>query len=732
MKRTMVFRWFIAAFFCVFILMLCPKVDIEKVSGEESRDSLIVGVPDDRCPVFYVDGESGEVTGIGVDLMRAAAENAGFEAKFIIIEEKNLKEALDNEKYDVIMPFGSAIESALGRPTIVTDNLIQTPFTLVTTNKTTIPPMNELKVGMLKSLSGGAETVKELYPGVDISMYENMSDSVEALRSGKVDALLHNSYVWSYLLQKPAYSKLKVHPSAMFSMDFRVGTLDNADNRVLIARLNSGIERLTDTKRQAIVLDHTSRKLYKYDLSDYLYEYGVIITLGLLLCMMMAALVVMKARTTRLEQEEKMRRMIDHDLLTGALSLNGFKKRVEELLREYPDVPYIISYNNIKDFKFINESFGRNAGDDLLKFWVNRSLDLLSDMEAIGRLESDHFAVLRVMPGDDKLDRDNEHVFAPMRNFFTYRGKDIKVRIRSGVYVLTPEDYQQIDVERMLDCARIAEKKLREQKRDGFEIYNPTQWEKGKRIAEIVNHIPVALGSGEIRVWYQPQVDFDSGKIIGAEALCRWKHVQLGWISPKEFIPALEEAGHIYELDCFVWETVCRDIRRWNEAGVRRRISVNLSRCDILANGNVAEYFNELIKKYGIDADQLHIEITESAYVEEKELLAETTDKLRAFGFAVEMDDFGSGYSSLNMLKEVAVDRIKLDLKFQDDTGNPVMGNIIIKHIVQMIRELGMDVISEGVETGEKAFFLKEYGCTEMQGYYFYKPMPCEEFEKLK
>jgi EAL domain-containing protein (putative c-di-GMP-specific phosphodiesterase class I) len=160
-------------------------------------------------------------------------------------------------------------------------------------------------------------------------------------------------------------------------------------------------------------------------------------------------------------------------------------------------------------------------------------------------------------------------------------------------------------------------------------------------------------------------------------------------------------------------------------------VSVNLSRNDIKGERNIPEYVNSLVKKYGLDVDQLRIEITETAYVEDPDVLISITERLRDLGFHVEMDDFGSGYSSLHMLKEVPVDRIKLDLHFLVRKGDPERARIIIRHITQMIGSLGMDMITEGVETKEQAEFLYSTGCSEMQGYYFHKPMPVQEFEKV-
>ena len=717
-------------FFISVLMSLCLVTGVFAGTEDVSRDTLNVGVPVDRCPMFYLDDE-GRITGIGADMMRAVSEEAGYDVNFKRINEVTLKEALDNEEYDVVMPFGSAIPSAAGYETIVSENLLQTPFTLVKGGDRNLSSINELKVGMLKSLGGAAETVKQIFPGMEIVFYANMDDSVKALRVGEVDALLNNSYVWSYVLQKPAYEDLSVQPSNMFSMDFRVGSLDTPKGHEIIERLNTGIAAVPDTHLQAIVLDHTSRKLYKYDFYDYLYQYRLFLIFGVMLFTALIIITTMRMRVMRLEQEEKVRQLIDRDPLTGVLSLNGFRKRVEELLREHPDVPYLISYNNIKNFKYINDSLGMTAGDDLLRFWAQKSMEVMTDEDAIGRIEGDHFVVLRKAGSDEKMLRDEIDVFEPVRNYFIEKGKGNKVQICSGVYVLTPRDHQNIDVDHMIDFARVAEKRVRDNKKEGYEFYNPEQWERGKRSAHIIAHLPVAIRDEEIQVWYQPQVNYETGKITGAEALCRWNHSRLGWLRPVEFIPALEDAGLIYDLDCYVWERVCKDLKKWKDQGKYRSVSVNLARCDISEERNISGHFYDLIKKYDLEPDQLHIEITETAYTEEPELLKKTTEKLREFGFHVEMDDFGSGYSSLSMLKEVPMDRIKLDFRFLTGAGDPEKGRIIVSNIIKMVHSLGMDIIAEGVEKITQADYLKAQGCIEMQGYYFYKPMPVSEFEEL-
>ena len=731
LKKLQLNKRILSALLCILALFVCVGVTRPAAAADSAADRLTVGVPADRCPVFYLDADTGENTGIGVDLMRSAAELAGYEVSFRVISEETLKQALDNPDYDLLMPFGSAILSSSGKLSIVSENLIQTPFTLLTKDGKKLPEINNLRVGMLRSLGGGAETVHQLYPGMQIVFYDTMDESVRALRANEVDALLHNSYVWSYVLQKPAYRDLSVQPSAMFSMDFRAGTLDTPEGQIIIERLNGGISELPDTRRQAITLDHTSRRLYRYDFSDYLYEYGVVILLSTLLIVSLVIVTILKRRSLRLEHEQKIRYLLDYDPMTGVMTMHGFRKRVEALLREHPDIPYLISYSNIKNFKYINDSLGMAAGDELLRFWAKKSQELLSEEEAIGRIEGDHIAVLRRVNGEENFDLDEDAVLNPVRNFFIDQGKKKHVQICSGVYLLTPRDYQQIDVDHMLDYARVAERRVRDTRKDGFEIYNPEQWELGKRLADVVGGLSAAIQAGEIQVWYQPQMDYATGKITGAEALCRWKHAKLGWLRPGEFIPTLEQAGLIYELDSFVWDRVCQDLRRWKEQGISCVVSVNLSRCDIREDHNIPGHFYDLTRAYALAPEQMRVEITETAFTEDAAKLIATTVKLREFGFQVEMDDFGSGYSSLHMLKEVPVDRIKLDLDFLSDSGDAEKGRIIVTHMVKMVNALGMKMIAEGVENEAQAKFLYSRGCSEMQGYYFYKPMPVEEFEQL-
>ncbi len=720
----------IAILLCAFFIF-CSGIVADASSDKTQSNILTVGVPIDRCPVFYKE-QNGKITGIGADLMTIAANNAGYDdVIFKEVQEDSLKSALDNSEYDVVLPFGSAITSTNNKQSIVTESLLEMPFILVTLKDKTLPPLTELKVGMISSLQGGIDTISFLYPDVKITTYDSMKECIEALRGNKVDALLHNSYVWSYILQKPFYSNLVVQPTSMFTMSFRAGTLDTEDGQEVIARLNNGIKTLSNAQRQAIVLDYTTRKLYHYNLFDYIYTNIWAIIFIILLIVLFISMAIQRQKSYKRKHEQVVKELIEKDTLTGAYSIAGFKRKVKELIRQNPNIPYLISYNNIKNFKYINDLYGRDIGNEILKFWAKQYKDILSDDEAIGRIVGDEIIVCRKIVDEDQVSKNEAAISRAINKHFFNEGQETLVKIYTGIYVLTKNDYQEMDVDKMIDCAVIAANNLLISEQNSYQIYNPQQWEKEKLLIEIQNHLSIAISTGEIKVWYQPQIDCHTNEIVGAEALCRWHHPKLGWLAPDIFIPILEDANMIFTLDSYVWECVCRDLQRWNNKGMRRSVSINLSRADIQEKDDICEHLKSLVDNYELHTEQLKVEITETAYVDKPDILIDTTNKLREAGFQVEMDDFGSGYSSLHMLKEIPVDKIKVDLHFLTQTENVEKSHIIIRYIIQMIEALNLKLIVEGVETKEQMEFLKQSGCHEMQGYYFYKPMPCSDFEEI-
>jgi EAL domain-containing protein (putative c-di-GMP-specific phosphodiesterase class I) len=296
-----------------------------------------------------------------------------------------------------------------------------------------------------------------------------------------------------------------------------------------------------------------------------------------------------------------------------------------------------------------------------------------------------------------------------------------------GVYVITN---RLLPVSSMLDKANLAAKEIKGNYLSGYAYYTE---EMGRRLLieqELINDMNEALETGQFIVYIQPKYRLDSEEPSGAEALVRWKHPEKGLISPGIFIPVFERNGFIVKLDFYVWELVCKELSQWIHEGYDPMpVSVNVSRVN-LYSADLVDTLCALTEKYGVPNGMLNLEITESVYTKNPDIMREMIKKLRSRGFVVMMDDFGSGYSSLNMLKDIEVDVLKIDVKFLSDTRNELRSRSIISSIISMAKRISLMTVAEGVEKKEQAEFLSLVGCDFAQGYYYSKPMPCDEYEK--
>ncbi len=262
-----------------------------------------------------------------------------------------------------------------------------------------------------------------------------------------------------------------------------------------------------------------------------------------------------------------------------------------------------------------------------------------------------------------------------------------------------------------------------------FAIYDDTLRNQLLREQAITDSMESALSQNQFLVYLQPKYRIKDEVLVGAEALVRWNHPVWGFLSPAEFIPLFEKNGFITRLDRFVWEKACAVLHDWDERGYYP-MSVNVSRADIY-NEDLADTLVKIIEKYDLDPSRLHLEITESAYTENPKQIIDTVTTLRELGFVIEMDDFGSGYSSLNMLNDMPIDILKLDMKFIRSEMAKPKSQGILQFIINLASWMNLSVVAEGVETKAQLLRLTEIGCDYVQGYYFAKPMPCQEFEGL-
>lgn len=413
---------------------------------------------------------------------------------------------------------------------------------------------------------------------------------------------------------------------------------------------------------------------------------------------------------------------ITHDMLTGLLNRNAFEEEARNMLADVKE-PYYMVCSNVKDFKLVNELYGSDVGDQLLiaqAKMISAALDEKTTVTA--RIFADKFCILMPKARFDEKEV-FEHIEA-LRNLNLV--SSFKLHYYIGVYEI--KDVTE-PVWTMYDKAIMAIDTIRGNYGRSICFYQDELLEHIMKEKEVLGEFDSAIEERQFHMFLQPQIANDNS-IVGAEALVRWIHPEKGMVSPGLFIPTLEKAGLIHKLDLYMWESAARKLEEWKKCGIEKySISVNISTKDFYYL-DICDTFRKLAEKYDFDIKKLKLEITESALMENIQENMKTLDGLHALGYEIEIDDFGSGYSSLGMLKDIHADILKIDMIFLQETKNVKRSTTILKNIITMSKELGMPVITEGVETKEQVDFLMTVGCDMFQGFYFARPMHVENFEE--
>ncbi|MDX5645224.1 bifunctional diguanylate cyclase/phosphodiesterase, partial [Clostridioides difficile] len=428
------------------------------------------------------------------------------------------------------------------------------------------------------------------------------------------------------------------------------------------------------------------------------------------------------------KKEDDLSRVAYREPLTGADSIDKFKINSNKLFAKNNPEEYALFYIDVDKFKYINDMFGYDMGNDTLIHISNTIASELKEDEIFARVSADHFVLLIKYKTDDDIKTRLNNIYNKVQILSNPKINYYKLILDCGIYKISKSDN---DINTIMDRANTARKTIKGGHKNSFAFYDKEMHKKILKEKEIENSMVDALNNGEFIVYFQPKYSLSDYQIIGAEALVRWDNPQKGLIPPIEFIPVFERNGFIVNIDFYVFEEVCKKIREWMDEGQKVvPISVNLSRMHFV-NSNFIEEFKLIVDKYKIPTRLIELELTETAVLDNIEGLLDTMNNLKEKGFVISMDDFGTGYSSLNLLKELPVDILKLDRAFFTEKDESNNEKIVISNVIKMAKELKMKVISEGVETISQVEFLKQIGCDMVQGYLFSKPMPVKEFEKI-
>ncbi len=424
----------------------------------------------------------------------------------------------------------------------------------------------------------------------------------------------------------------------------------------------------------------------------------------------------------------RLKELVDRAMLTDSMTMvsntMGMKRFVAQVEQKNQLALYNCAFMNIKNFRYYNQKVGSAQGDELLRLYASKVNDFLLPDENVARMGGDNFIVLvkkeRVGAFFERMKKITIQLWVDNQPL------SLEVETRMGIYDIAPGN----NVDDALNCAAIALSYARQQNASNAVWFEKKMRDRDLMAQDISVAFPKALKQGELIVYYQPKVALGDNSLCGSEALVRW--VRNGVIvPPMDFIPALEKEGTICDLDMHVFEVVCKDIRRWLDYGMNPvRVSVNFSKLHF-KDEKFAEHILDVIHRHGIPATYIEIELTEASGFESFDDFIRFGKIMKDNGIEVSIDDFGTGYSSLNILKRLNVDSIKLDKSFIDTIeNNDMQDEVFIRNIVNMINELGMRVVAEGVETDAQIKFLKEIDCAAVQGYYFDRPMPRERYEE--
>jgi len=414
--------------------------------------------------------------------------------------------------------------------------------------------------------------------------------------------------------------------------------------------------------------------------------------------------------------------MARYDMLTGLPNRHYMQEHIDKLIQNREVRHFSLLYLDLDQFKQINDTEGHDVGDIILSTVSERLNALLEKGDTVGRIGGDEFLYCTLQTDEQSLDALTKKISAALSEPFIHHAKEYHLGVSIGI-ARFPEDGQNRIT--LIKHADIALYEAKHQGRNRAIFFDDALAQALMKEAKLTREMESSLKSGDFTLYYQPQVSIESGRIIGLEALLRWRHPEYGMVSPDTFIPIAEKNGFILELGHYVLERACQSLQSFKKQGIEISISVNLSTMQI--RKELLDEIGTLIKKYGIDKAKLHLEITETVLMENLDENVKTLHALHDAGYQISLDDFGTGYSSLAYLRMMPVHILKIDKSFVMQLGSQKDARALVEGIIALGHALDLYVIAEGVESEDNLLFLQECRCDSYQGYYFSPPVPLEE-----
>ena len=652
--------------------------------------------------------ENGRFSGIIADVYKEISDMTGLEFAF----------RSGSKQYDGNADIISSIEHSFnlngGRGYSATDAFLHLPLSLITRED-----------GV--AIGGLAATTFDFYSydrlGYSFVIYRTAEACFEALISGAVDALVINTYSSNAMMTDGAYGGLKAEPLPGITLSL-AAAINNELDPMLISIINKALSFISEERMNEIIVRNTAitqKNGFVESLND-IPPYIIIFfaTILLTIIIILAILIII-----RLKNEKNIQKLLDTDRLTGLLNRRGFESAVHDSLMRAPkNLLFSMVAMDIGHFEMYNSLYGFSRGDELLCTIAGVLKDECGEYELCARISADNFACLMYGENIDAIIARTAEISSNVKSasgnnslLFSYGLREIRDRTLS--------------VGTMYDRAVIAKRTIKGNYNRNVAVYDDEFYHKQAEDKMLTDSMESALENNEFKAVYQPKYDTKTQRIVGAEALVRWVRPDGKIISPNRFISLFEGNGQISKLDNYMFKTVCRFLRDMVKKGISPPpISVNFSRAH-LYELDFAENLLKTAKEHQIPSTLLEIELTESAFINNQDLLIKIIADLHDRGFLVSIDDFGSGYSSLNMIKDVEFDIMKLDRGFLSSTEDNQRATDIIKCMIELANSLGIETLAEGVETEEQYKFLYDIGCNMIQGYYFSRPVDGDKLVEM-
>jgi diguanylate cyclase (GGDEF)-like protein len=690
----------------------------------DSHGTIRVGYQDGYLAFCARDPETGELTGALKDYLEDAADcvmnaHIDFEPKAYPTAASAM-EAMKQGEVDCVFPANLSAGDGEDMGLFMTPPLMETDlFAVVRQNDRQLFNNREhVVVAVNEGNPNYDSTLKDDFPEWRTVYYPTTAECLRAVSKGVADCVLISSYRYNNIARQCERLNLTtVTTGKELEYCFAVA----AGN----PEMYSILAKVADLVPKAAVNTALSRYITedaKTTLGDFIRD-NVWIVIGVIGAILLAILILMVRSMRANRKAAQLIRATETDELTGLYNRDYFLQYAGQMRREHPETPMDAVVMNIDRFHSVNATNGRAFGDLVLRTLGNELQNVAKENGGIaGRFEADRFDLY--CPHRE----DYQSLYDRLQGRLDELAPSAGIRLRMGVM-----PWQQgMEAVQMFDRARTACGMARENYKEHLIVFDKKMQERENYEQRLLNDLHRALNSYEFEVHYQPQFDIQSDppKLVSAEALVRWNHPELGMISPNDFIPLFERSGKVGEVDRYVWAEAARQVARWRDVyGVTIPVSVNLSRVDVF-DPALESALDRLLAYNDLGQGTIKLEVTESAYTGNADQVIRVVEGLRRKGYVVEMDDFGSGYSSLNMLSAMPVDVLKMDRAFIRRIGESEKDRHLVGLILGIARSLKIPVVAEGVETEEQLRLLRELGCPLVQGFYFAKPMPAAEFEE--